>query len=487
MAKRFLTPVELPGNAGSLLHAVPKQQMDAAIAAAVAGITGPSRDLSARPASTGVLSAMRTGMDTCMQLIGDSTGDTQDEWFGVLGEKIGADFPSYNVVFMQWVGSTFQRYGGATYLQSGPSGHRYVSLASGAYLQLAGPSVAGAGVDLEVRIKFRPMPDWTPAAACTIVSKYNSVGNLRGWALNMNPSGTLTLNWSADGTALNTATSGVSMTTVATDGQPMWLRMTVDVDNGASGRTVKYYTAPGTLDYPSIALSDWTQLGGDVTAAGVTSIFDNTTVPYTLGAQANGANLFIGDIYWCDIRKGLDGHHVVAPLPNAYDLPTTVSSDLISFGGSPTLLLLNGSEGGQNIAYWNDSVRRPKLAFQAGQQLILLSTGHNEGQLTGTGVFPQYKTFLDNVKTLVPYVPIVGVSQNPTILGTSQTAGGLLRHKRRMTRLLSFYNSQDGMWGLDTWPAFDDLNNQIDPDGIHTLPAGNEVWGEYIYQALFAA
>lgn len=151
-----------------------------------------------------------------------------------------------------------------------------------------GTSITG---DIDVRVDLR-MPAWAPNAV--LFSKYGSAGQ-RSWRLYVNASGMLVLEWSTDGTATLTATSLVPVPR-STGRQAV--RATLDVNNGAGGRTAVFYTAP-TLS------GTWTQLGDAVVQAGTTSIFDSTAVTLV--------NTFTDwSIYGSEVRNGIGGSVVAA-------------------------------------------------------------------------------------------------------------------------------------------------------------------------------
>jgi len=78
------------------------------------------------------------------------------------------------------------------------------------------------------------------------------------------------------------------------------VRVTFDVDNGASGRTATFYTAP------TIAGS-WTQLGSPVTTTPATVIWAGTD-PVEIGSHDAGTgNLLAGLVYAVEIRNGIGG------------------------------------------------------------------------------------------------------------------------------------------------------------------------------------
>lgn len=84
------------------------------------------------------------------------------------------------------------------------------------------------------------------------------------------------------------------------------IRATLDADNGAAGRTARFYTA-ANLDGP------WVESAGSpVTTAGVTTVFNSTAV-LRLGATGAGAEGFGGIIHRAELRSSIDGTVVANP------------------------------------------------------------------------------------------------------------------------------------------------------------------------------
>lgn len=133
-----------------------------------------------------------------------------------------------------------------------------------------------------------------------LIGKYVETGNQRSWILWSNGDGKLTLYWSTDGGNLPSA---VSTAAVPVTSGRLAVRATLDVNNGASGRTVTFYTAPTNA-------GPWTQLGAPVVQAGTTSVF-NSTSPLQVG---EALSRIAGDYYAAEVRNGIGG--TVAANPN---------------------------------------------------------------------------------------------------------------------------------------------------------------------------
>lgn len=102
------------------------------------------------------------------------------------------------------------------------------------------------------------------------------------------------------------ANSVANQGVISVQGFPVAFRGTLDVDNGSAGRTARYYSA-ATLDGPWVEMS-----GSPVTTAGVTAIFNSTSV-MRLGTLGNGTQGFVGRIHRAEVRNGIDGAVVANP------------------------------------------------------------------------------------------------------------------------------------------------------------------------------
>lgn len=168
------------------------------------------------------------------------------------------------------------------------------------------PDVAALDItgDIDLQADFIS-ETWPPLADSTLLAKYADSTNNRGYRLDVITTGQLRIVWSTDGTNNFTMTSTVPVP--ATIGQRIAVRATLDVDNGSSGRTARFYTA-------TTITGSFVELGSPVVAAGVTSIFSNNTA-LTVGARDSGATgQFTGRIFAARVRNGISGTIVANPL-----------------------------------------------------------------------------------------------------------------------------------------------------------------------------
>lgn len=156
--------------------------------------------------------------------------------------------------------------------------------------------------DIDIQIRLAA-DDWTPSANLTIVSKYNndSAGNY-SFAVSHLSTGVLRIAVSPTGASADAVVcDSTANLSSLTDGQPYWIRATMDVNDGSGNRVAKFYTS---LDGET---PTWTQLGSTVTTVGATSI-GNSVATLRIGSGRNGdTGMYPGKYYRVIIKDGYDG------------------------------------------------------------------------------------------------------------------------------------------------------------------------------------
>lgn len=170
---------------------------------------------------------------------------------------------------------------------------------------VSAPDAAGLDVTGDLELVWHVAPtDWTPASAPALAGKGSTSSNF-SWGAIITAGGNLAFRWSADGVygtsknAISTAATGF------TDGAAYWLKITVDVDNGAAGADVKFYTAPDQAAEPT----SWTQLGSTVTLTPATPIHAGTA-PLTTGSSYAASINYAGRLWRFIMRNGIGGSTV---------------------------------------------------------------------------------------------------------------------------------------------------------------------------------
>ena len=129
---------------------------------------------------------------------------------------------------------------GYVYLTGHPN--NYISVPDSAALDITG--------DIDVRLKVA-FDDWTRTGDNFCIGKWETATPQRSWYLRVTSTGALSYSWSTDGLTNSGASSSVLLSS-AVDGQPLWIRVTHDVDNGAGSNEVKFWTSSDNVT--------WTQL-----------------------------------------------------------------------------------------------------------------------------------------------------------------------------------------------------------------------------------
>jgi hypothetical protein len=146
--------------------------------------------------------------------------------------------------------------------------------------------------DIDIKAKLT-LANWAPGSGQTVVAKFASIGQ-RSFAFFVLTAGALRFQFSSDGTN-NTAIDSTVATGLAS-GTTKWVRATMDADDGAGNKVVKFYLS----DDGAI----WTQLGTTSTTAGVASIF-NSTSPLEVGS-AGGALILPGTHHRLLLQSAFD-------------------------------------------------------------------------------------------------------------------------------------------------------------------------------------
>jgi len=184
----------------------------------------------------------------------------------------------------------------------------------------------------------------------TIVSKWTTTSNQRSYHLSVNSYGQLLLLWSNNGSTENSVTADATL-----DFESMtvkWVRATLDVDNGASGRTAKFYTSDDG--------STWSQLGTDRVVATTTSIYDSTAV-LKVGNLTTGttSNKFEGFVYRVIIKNGYDGagttvfdaNFETATAGAASFTESSANAATVTINNATTNVYGGGGGGGGGVSY----------------------------------------------------------------------------------------------------------------------------------------
>lgn len=174
--------------------------------------------------------------------------------------------------------------------------------------------------DIDVRIDLS-LENWREAA--DFCGKYVTSGDQRSWALYLVDDGTLYFRWSTSGASGGVLEDHSTLPVpVPGDGRAA-VRVTLDVNNGASGHTTTFYTSD-TIS------GTWTQLGDAVVTAGTTSIF-SSSAGLEVGDVGNLTGPpVMGKIHAFKLLNGIAGTEVANPVFSSQTAGATSFADTAS-------------------------------------------------------------------------------------------------------------------------------------------------------------
>jgi len=295
----------------------------------------------------------------------------------------------------------------STYLIDGSNRLYYVADRSGnsAVNGLICPGVAGNNAsapdsaalsitgDIDIRI-WIALADWTPSAKQQIMGKRS--GSTDFWQFGVNTNGTLIFENKVANVTV-TAASSTAAPTVADFGA-IWVRATYDVDNGASGNDVIFYTSPDGVT--------WTKLGNTVTTAGATSIAD-TTAAVRVGSSDGAGSEAVGICYRAQIYNGIAGTLAFdANFTTAAKLATSFtesSSNGAAVTINATAIALPARIHGARDLYQGLTASMPTFS---------VSGGYNIATFDGTADYLKSAPFSLSQPTSVYFTRFYGVASN---------------------------------------------------------------------------
>lgn len=405
--------------------------------------------------------------------IGDSTGNGDNEWVYLTSQYLVDNIDDYSVSYRLFDDTT-NSYNRIDYLQEGLEGDAYAVLdgSSGSGIQTADSDALDVVGDIDIAVKIAA-DDYSAVGTKALVDKLGE-GGARAYSFYLS-SGSAKLNfwWSANGTDLILETSSVASTVV--NGEALWFRVTLDVDNGAGAYEVKFYTSEDAVT--------WTQLGATETGLATTSIFTNTK-PITFGSRATLNDLWAGKFYEAVIKDGIGSAGKVVASPdlgnirtgeslfedvegNTYDVIGNVE---VGFG-APELTILNASVAGKGISYFSEPTQLDRVVG-LDPEMTFVSLGHNEGVSTDLRI--AYNALISQIKALVEDVNVVLVTQNPQV--APSTVDAIAAHAIRQ-RQIGVIASENKYGYIDAFEALSaDTATTISADGVHTTEAGSILW-----------
>jgi hypothetical protein len=183
---------------------------------------------------------------------------------------------------------------GAAALLRGVSSLRFPGT-SGNYASTPDSVLNSVTGDIDIRV-YVSLDNWKPAVINTILAKRDLGGTNPAYRISVTPStGFFDFTfWPGDGSAFVGKQTTIAPSFV--NGQAGWIRVTLDVDNGAGGNTAQFYTSTDGIT--------WTAFDVAKVNTGVVSILD-TSAPLILGGTTGQE--VQGNLYYAEVRNGIEG------------------------------------------------------------------------------------------------------------------------------------------------------------------------------------
>lgn len=419
----------------------------------------------------GVLKAARVSLP--ITVLSDSTDTQLTDWGYLIAQMIANAYPTYSVENTFWDAAN-DAWLDTTTISVGNLGSRYLISNGGqdtcVFLNSILASITG---DLTLDLDFAP-DSWNNGSTQSWYNKMSSTSGNFCFRFQINNSGGIQFNWSADGTNLQTI-SGPAPNFV--NGSRHWIRVTMDVDNGSSGSTGTFYTSSDGIN--------WTMLGTPQVTSGTTSFF-NSNANWELFGWGQSIENCSGKIYHVRARSGLPGQNKLPQEIEYWYSGTNEVNGIIGFGGSPTITLENGGYSGATIDTWDDAPRIAKALIWPYTSLVIVNLGHNEGSF-GSYYTGRLDSLVTAIRSRCANASILMIGQNPRVAVAGQNY--TWQHDTRHAELLG-YCLKNGLQFLDIYRAFFDDGRSfsvlINTDGIHPTPAGQMVWANATFNTLLS-
>jgi len=283
-----------------------------------------------------------------------------------------------------------------------------------ASIRTADKAVLDITGDIDIRADFRMEPNtWLVGnrQSFVLAAKYRfTASNNRSWFLAVSEQGYLQYRWSTNGTAFTTVTSTAAIA-AATLNSRMAVRVTHDVDNGAAGNTVTFYTSD------TIA-GTWTALGSAVVTAGTTSIFSSS------------ADLEVGS-YDDDLSDPVNGIGVPPCRYYAMELRSGIAGTLVA--------KMDATAQAAGAVSWSDGLGTPNTWTCSGEAFVTATDYRFWGQL------PKLPTKWDTSGRDI-YMPVTGSSYLQQLTqGNKPLKSAMFRYvTRELTSIEGYWPFEDG-------------------------------------------
>jgi len=409
---------------------------------------------------------LRRGASAGFIVIGDSTSTADTTWPYLLTQKLAQAYPNYNVNYYRWSATN---WGTISRLHTGTSGERGWDFDGATNpVVLASNQAAQPSGDWDVSCGYS-YADWDDAGEDNVLvsGKWGTTNGFHSLYLGVTGSNEITLNWTTTGTLADKITVTSDPLPTRENGAEYWVRATLDVNNGAGGHDVMFFTSTNRG-------VSWTQYGTTFTGTGTTTVASGGGHNWALGGHQT-TNHFQGKIYRADIRNGINGPSI---LPLVADGWSGFTSTHIT--GSPELNVINGSISGSSMSNWMSFPYYDLLLRNYKPDVVFINLVHNSTNMVSTALFTQMDAVVAAIKSRLVEPHIIFVSANPTVAPANYVNETIIRQA-----MIADYCLRNNYGFIDTCLAFpDDPTPYLQGDGLHPNSTGQEAIAELLFRCI---
>lgn len=364
--------------------------------------------------------------------------------------------------------------------------HWYWSASDNFGLFLANSELAqspvGADLSLEFEVSFE---------ASALTSGFPNTflpvawgGSANGYMRLTFVSNVLALYWSEDNTGAIPVRVASVVPPALTAGTVYRFRADLDIDNGASGRTIRFW-------YSTNSGSTWTQIGSNVVQAGVTTVAVPAVTGWNIASGSIGSPPLRGvRIYDIQIFSGANRVPLLPWRIDQWSPPEGVATDANpSLLGDPVIYVDTVAKNGASLVPGGfftgnaagDFVPNAYRCLRDHQPdfAVIVSSHNDSGVLSSKGWADAMDAAVTSMLARFPLKPaVVHITQNPepTDYGFGVYSG---IHNRRQSAILAYAASR-GRTCVDLyeWMMAGYSPTHYTPNNVHPTSAG------YAYQAL---
>jgi lysophospholipase L1-like esterase len=404
-----------------------------------------------------------------LNCVGDSLSNDRTDWYGLLLDKIASKFPNYNIKYAPY-DNVNNRYGAWQFINNAGSERCVTNYRDGYPLQLNKSDIPLTSADFDITVRCA-MDNWNSGTFRYLASRYGAGGS-RCWQLGISSTNKIQFYWSETGANTDKGNVFSAVDTSAyVNGKDYWIRVSLDVDDGAGHYVLKCYTSTDGVT--------WVE-AQSLQGTAITSIYDDPSQVISLGGIGNVIGNSLGKFYDIRIRNGIDGVNVC---PQPIEVWNQLTSDTYigaRIEGTPTIYAYNGAIAGYSTTNFSDVNLINKIIPVSMNAIVFVCLGHNDTINYGNSYFTTYNSMVTNIKARITNPLMCVLTQNKELSPSLYIKQHAMRRQQQIA-----YAQTHGMEIIDIWNEFEEDSRNITDlvlsDGIHPTAAGQQLIADTVW------